>query len=87
MNDAASTLKRKVIDCILLIIERQGKDDKAKEELLQIFSADPYSKILRKMGRNNNSAGSLSDDDPHQTLEPLSPIPTKKERKQRLVTA
>lgn len=61
MNDCNSTLKRKVIDCILLIIERQGKDDKSREELLQIFSADPYSKILRKMGKTNNSLGSHSD--------------------------
>lgn len=30
MNDPASTLKRKVIDCILLIVDRTGKDDKAR---------------------------------------------------------
>lgn len=60
MNDINSTLKRKVVDCILLIIEKQGKDDKNKEEMLQFFSADPYHKILRKMGKTNNSIGSLS---------------------------
>jgi hypothetical protein len=87
MNDAASTLKRKVIDCIMLIIDRQGKDDRGREEMLQIFSADPYSKIVRKMGKTNNSIGSLSDDADAHTLEPLSPIPLRKERKQRLVTA
>lgn len=78
MNDSNSTLKRKVIDCILLIIERQGKDEKSREEMLQIFSADPYSKIIRKMGKPNNSIGSLSDDADAQTLEPLSPIALKK---------
>jgi hypothetical protein len=61
MNDANSTIKRKVIDCILIIIERQGKDEKSKEDMLHIFSADPYSKIVRKMGKTNNSIGSLSD--------------------------
>jgi hypothetical protein len=60
MNDTNSTLKRKVIDCILFIIERQSKDDKSKEEMLNIFSADPLSKIMRKIGKNNNSLGSLS---------------------------
>jgi hypothetical protein len=78
MNDTNSTLKRKVIDCILLIIDRQGKDDKSREELLQIFSADPYSKIIRKMGKTNNSVGSLSDDADAQTIEPLSPIPLRR---------
>jgi hypothetical protein len=78
MNDANSTLKRKVIDCILLIIDRQGKDDKSREELLQIFSADPYSKIIRKMGKTNNSVGSLSDEGDAQTIEPLSPIPLRR---------
>lgn len=62
MNDTNSTLKRKVIDCILFIIERQSKDDKSKEEMLNIFSADPLSKIMRKIGKNNNSLGSLSEE-------------------------
>ena len=44
-----------------MIIERQGKDEKSKEDMLHIFSADPYSKIVRKMGKTNNSIGSLSD--------------------------
>jgi hypothetical protein len=39
------------------------------------------------MGKTNNSIGSLSDEGDHQTIEPLSPIAIKKERKQRLVTA
>jgi hypothetical protein len=60
MNDTNITLKRKIIDCILFIIERQSKDDKSKEEMLNIFSADPLSKIMRKIGKNNNSLGSLS---------------------------
>ena len=62
MNDTNSTLKRKVIDCILFIIERQSKDDKSKEEMFNIFSADPLSKIMRKIGKNNNSLGSLSEE-------------------------
>lgn len=61
ISDAGSSLKRKVIDCVLFIIERQGKDDHTREELLQRFSADPYSKILRKMGKTNNSLGELSE--------------------------
>jgi hypothetical protein len=55
--------------------------------MLQIFSADPYNKIMRKMGRTNNSLGSHSEEGEAQTLEPVSPIALKKERKQRLVTA
>jgi len=54
--------------------------------MLQIFSADPYNKIIRKIGKNN-SIGSLSEEAEIQTLEPLSPVIMKKERKQRLVTA
>jgi hypothetical protein len=68
MNDPASTLKRKVIDTILLIVDRTGKDEKSKEDLLQVFSPDPYSKIVRKMAKTNQSVGSLSDDADPQTL-------------------
>jgi|694.fasta_scaffold143538_1 hypothetical protein len=46
--------------------------------MLHIFSADPYSKIVRKMGKTNNSIGSLSDEGDPQTIEPLSPIVIKK---------
>jgi len=80
-------VKRKVIDCVILILERQGKDDKDRDEMLQVFSADPYNKIIRKMGRTNNSLGSGSDEGESQTIEPVSPIALKKDRKQRLVTA
>jgi hypothetical protein len=31
ISDASSNLKRKVIDCILLILERQAKDDKSRD--------------------------------------------------------
>lgn len=31
ITDQASNLKRKVIDCILLIIEKQGKDEKTRD--------------------------------------------------------
>ena len=56
-------MKRKVIDCILVILERMGdREEKSKEELLQIFAADPYNKIVRKLGsKQNYSIGSLSD--------------------------
>jgi hypothetical protein len=36
--------------------------------MLQIFSTDPYNKIVRKMGKANNSLGSLSDEGDPQTL-------------------
>jgi len=68
-------------------LERQGKDDKDRDEMLQVFSTDPYNKIIRKMGRTNNSLGSGSDEGESQTIEPVSPIALKKDRKQRLVTA
>ena len=29
--------------------------------MLQIFSADPYNKLIRKIGKTNHSVGSLSD--------------------------
>lgn len=87
MLDPSSTLKRKVIDTVLLILDRNAKDDKAKEDMLQIFSADPYSKITRKMGRTHNSIGTLSDDAESPSIEPLSPVIPKRSRKQRLVTA
>ena len=62
MSDITSSLKRKVIDCVLLIIERQGKDEKNRDEMLQRFSADPYNKIMRKMGKTHNSIGSVSEE-------------------------
>lgn len=55
--------------------------------MLQIFSADPYNKIIRKIGKTNHSVGSLSDQGERLTLEPASPVSIKKERKQRLITA
>ena len=61
INDITSNLKRKVFDCIIMIIERQGKDEKVREEMLHSFSADPYNKIIRKIGKTNHSLGSLSD--------------------------
>jgi hypothetical protein len=30
--------------------------------MLQIFTGDPYQKIIRKIGKNNHSIGSLSDE-------------------------
>jgi len=69
-----------------LIIEKQGKDDKTREEMLQKFSVDPYNKIIRKMGKTNYSIGSLSEEG-ELSLEPISPVALKRERKQRLVTA
>lgn len=53
--------------------------------MLQKFSADPYNKIIRKMGKTNYSIGSLSEGE--LSLEPISPVALKRERKQRLVTA
>ena len=61
INDIASNLKRKVIDCIIMIVERQGRDERVREEMLHVFSADPYNKIIRKIGKTNHSAGSISD--------------------------
>lgn len=46
----------------MLIVERQGKDDRVREEMLQVFSADPYNKIMRKMGKTHNSLGEISDE-------------------------
>ena len=83
--DTTSSLKRKIIDCILLIVERQGKDEKIRDEMLHVFSSDPYQKIIRKIGKTNNSIGSLSEDGEKNTLEPVSPVSIK--RKQRLITA
>lgn len=55
--------------------------------MLQVFSADPYNKIVRKMGKTNNSLGSHSEEADLPTIEPISPIVLRKERKSRLVTA
>ncbi len=62
IHDANNSLKRKIIDCILYIVERQGKDDKSKEEMLQLLNGDPYHKIIRKINKVNHSVGSLSDE-------------------------
>jgi len=54
--------------------------------MLQIFSADLYHKIIRKIGKTNYSVGSLSEEGEKITLEPISPVSIRKERKQRLIT-
>ncbi len=46
--------------------------------MLHIFSVDPYNKIMRKMGKTNNSIGSLSEEGEQFTLEPISPVSIKK---------
>lgn len=89
ITDTNSSLKRKVIDCIVLILERQGKDEKEREEMLQVFSADPYNKIIRKMGKTNKSLGSYSEEMESrtpETMDPVSPMLQRKDRKNRLVT-
>ena len=55
--------------------------------MLQIFSADPYNKLIRKIGKTNHSHGSLSAEGERVTLDPVSPVSIKKERRQRLITA
>lgn len=53
--------------------------------MLHAFSSDPYQKIIRKIGKTNQSIGSLSEEGEKNTLEPISPVSIK--RKQRLITA
>lgn len=46
--------------------------------MLQVFSSDPYNKIVRKMGKTNNSLGSHSEEADLPTIEPISPIVLRK---------
>lgn len=46
--------------------------------MLRKFSADPYNKIIRKIGKANNSVGSLSEEGEQLTLEASSPIALKR---------
>ena len=49
--DRGSNLKFKAIDCIVVVLERQGLTDKVRDDMLGIFSADTYHKIMRKLGK------------------------------------
>ena len=60
ISDAPQTLKRKIIDCVLFIIERQAKDEQSRDEMLHLFSQDPYMKIVRKLGKPSKSIATMS---------------------------
>ena len=55
--------------------------------MLHIFAADPYNKIIRKLGsKPNHSVGSLSDEGDKLTLDPISPVTSIKKERKRLIT-
>ena len=83
ISEPQSQLKRKVIDCVLVILERQANDCHSKEAMLQVFHQQHSLKILRRLGKNSFSAESISEE---EESDPISPI-LRKARRQRMITA
>lgn len=72
------------MDCIITVIEKQGKNEKAKDEMMSTLSPEVYNKIMRKMNKTHNSIGSNPG-----SVEPVSPtqrIKRKERRQIRLTT-
>ena len=61
ISEPHSQLKRKVIDCILVILERQASNQLTKENMLQVFTQHHSLKILRRLGKHMFIAESVSE--------------------------
>lgn len=81
VKDQNSNLKWKAIDCLVLVIEKQGKTEKMKENMMATLSPEVYNKILRKMNKTHNSIGSHSG----SVNEPLSPAHKFIRREKRMI--
>lgn len=82
ISEPHSQLKRKVIDCVLVILDRHAPNQLAKENMLQVFTQQHSLKILRRLGKSTWTAESVSEEDG----EVLSPI-LRKPKRQRMITA
>lgn len=68
IKDYNSNLKWKAVDCLITVIEKQAKNEKMKDEMMNTLSPEVYNKVLRKMNKTHTSIGSNSG-----SAEPLSP--------------